>query len=240
MRSQITLHGGNPDTDFVELWPRKGEDTLRTEDIVSAIQREGKSLALVMLSGIQYYTGQLFDMETITAAAHRVGALCGFDCAHAAGNVPLRLHEWGCDFAVWCSYKYLNSGPGGIGGLFIHEKHHDSREEHKEGKGAEVVGKVGNEEQGIGKEEEKEGKGECVTSITNSCESGSRRGGDEDGVRVHRTSSDESSDHTMQSGIKRAAAGADSGGACGLPMRRLEGWWGHRKVRGKGKEKKFE
>ena len=124
VRSQIRQRGFDPETSLVELEPREGESTLRTEDIEAAIAREGDSVALVMLSGVQYYTGQLFDIGRVTAAAHAVGALCGWDCAHAAGNAPLRLHEWGVDFAVWCTYKYLNSGPGGISGLFVHERHH--------------------------------------------------------------------------------------------------------------------
>jgi kynureninase len=107
---------------LVELTPRPGEFTLRTEDILAEIHRQGDSLALVNMAGIQYYTGQLFDMEAITTAAHAVGALAGFDLAHAAGNARLKLHDWDVDFATWCSYKYLNSGPGNVSGIFVHER----------------------------------------------------------------------------------------------------------------------
>uniref|UniRef100_A0A8C6U7B0 Kynureninase n=1 Tax=Neogobius melanostomus TaxID=47308 RepID=A0A8C6U7B0_9GOBI len=105
---------------------QKGEETLRTEDILDVIEREGESIAVVMFPGIQYYTGQLFDMAAITAAGHRKGCYVGFDCAHAAGNALLQLHDWEVDFACWCSYKYLNSGPGGLAGAFIHDKHKDT------------------------------------------------------------------------------------------------------------------
>lgn len=121
--SQIRHHGFDPEDALVVLEPRPGESTLRTEDILATIEREGDRLALVMLGGVQYYTGQWFDMEAITPAGHAVGAAVGFDLAHAAGNVPLALHDWDVDFAVWCSYKYLNSGPGGIAGCFVHERH---------------------------------------------------------------------------------------------------------------------
>lgn len=104
--------------------PREGEYLIRTEDILAAIEENRDSLALVLFSGVQYYTGQLFDLKTITKAGHAVGANVGFDLAHAVGNVQLLLNEWQVDFACWCSYKYLNAGPGSIGGLFIHEKHH--------------------------------------------------------------------------------------------------------------------
>lgn len=123
IESQVRYHGFHPDTTIIELFPREGEYTLRKEDILSAISFHGKELALVMFSGIQYLTGQRFSMQQIADAAHDVGAYCGLDLAHAIGNVELELHDWQIDFAVWCSYKYLNSGPGGIGGLFIHEKH---------------------------------------------------------------------------------------------------------------------
>ncbi|EAY24342.1 kynureninase [Microscilla marina ATCC 23134] len=107
---------------MVEVSPREGEHTLRTEDIVQTIESLGESVALVMFSGVNYYTGQVFDMDAITKAGHKVGAYVGFDLAHAAGNVALHLHDWNIDFAVWCTYKYLNSSPGGISGVFIHEK----------------------------------------------------------------------------------------------------------------------
>ncbi|MEP2668422.1 MAG: kynureninase [Cyclobacteriaceae bacterium] len=123
VESQLKFHKLNPDFALVELKPRPGEHTLRTEDILRSIDDHGDQLALVMLSGVQYYTGQFFDIKKITEAGHHVGAIVGFDLAHAAGNVPLQLHKHNVDFAVWCSYKYLNSGPGGIAGVFVHEKH---------------------------------------------------------------------------------------------------------------------
>lgn len=121
--SQIKYHGLDPDEALVELKPRDGETTLRTDDILSAIQQHGDALALVIFGGVQYYTGQFFDIEKITDAAHKAGAHAGFDLAHAVGNVPLQLNKHKVDFAVWCSYKYLNSGPGAIAGAFVHEKH---------------------------------------------------------------------------------------------------------------------
>jgi kynureninase len=108
---------------LVELTPRPGESVLRTEDIVEAIEREGNSIALILLGGVNYYTGQAFDMQAITDAGHKAGAIVGFDLAHAAGNLELHLHDWDVDFAAWCSYKYLNAGPGGVAGAFIHERH---------------------------------------------------------------------------------------------------------------------
>jgi kynureninase len=123
LETQTKFHGYNPDETVVELFPREGEHTLRTEDILASIQEHGEELALVMMGGINYYTGQVFDMEAITKAGHEVGAVVGFDLAHAAGNVPVKLHDWGVDFAVWCTYKYLNSGPGGTSGVFVHERH---------------------------------------------------------------------------------------------------------------------
>lgn len=123
VESQVKFHGYDPSVSIVELAPRKGEDCLRTEDIIKTIEIEGDSVALVLLGGINYYTGQLYDIQTITQAAHKVGANMGLDLAHAAGNVPLYLHDWNVDFAVWCTYKYLNSGPGGVSGVFVHERH---------------------------------------------------------------------------------------------------------------------
>lgn len=124
--SQIAYHGFDPAVDLIELKPRDGEVLLREDDIEAVIRQHGDSIALVMLGGVNYYTGQVFDMARITKAAHYVGANVGFDLAHAAGNVPLRLHDWGVDFACWCSYKYLNSGPGSVAGCFVHERHaHD-------------------------------------------------------------------------------------------------------------------
>jgi len=126
METQVKWHGYDPEKAIVEVAPRTGEDTLRIEDIVEIIENEGDSVALVMFGGVNYYTGQFYDLEKITAAGHRVGAKVGFDLAHTAGNLPLQLHEWGPDFAVWCSYKYLNSGPGGPSGAFVHERHANS------------------------------------------------------------------------------------------------------------------
>jgi kynureninase len=123
MESQVRLHGLDPADALVEVGPRAGEHTIRTEDILAAIEKHRDTLAVVLFGGVNYYTGQVFDMEAITAAAHQAGAVAGFDLAHAAGNVPLELHGWGVDFACWCSYKYLNSGPGGVAGAFIHERH---------------------------------------------------------------------------------------------------------------------
>ncbi|HLP93416.1 MAG TPA: kynureninase [Saprospiraceae bacterium] len=123
MESQVRWHGFDPETAIVEIAPREGEETLRTEDILASIEQQGDTLALVMFGGVNYYTGQFYELEKITRAGHDVGAMVGFDLAHAAGNLPLRLHNWGPDFAVWCSYKYLNSGPGGPSGAFVHERH---------------------------------------------------------------------------------------------------------------------
>lgn len=123
LASQIRFHGGNVDSDLIEIAPRSGEHTLRTSDILEAITQAGDELALVMIGGVNYYTGQRMDMRVISEAAHGVGALCGFDLAHAIGNVPMSLHDWGVDFACWCSYKYLNSGPGAVSGVFVHERH---------------------------------------------------------------------------------------------------------------------
>ena len=121
--SQLKIHNINPEEGLIELKPRSGEHTLREEDILKAIDEHGDQLALVIFGAVQYYSGQFFNIKAITEAGHRVGANVGFDLAHAIGNVPLSLHKHDVDFAVWCSYKYLNSGPGGIAGAFVHEKH---------------------------------------------------------------------------------------------------------------------
>ena len=125
LESQARHHGLDPEDTIIEISPRRGEHTLRTEDIVEVIRETGDSLALVMMGGVNYYTGQFFELQKITKAAHAVGGLCGFDLAHAVGNVELQLHDWSVDFAIWCSYKYLNSGPGGTSGVYIHERWSD-------------------------------------------------------------------------------------------------------------------
>jgi len=123
MESQVRWHGFDPEDAIVEVAPRPNADYLQTQDILETIEREGDKVALVIFGGVNYYTGQFYDLPAIAAAAHRVGAYAGFDLAHAAGNLPLHLHDWDADFAVWCSYKYLNAGPGGPSGAFIHERH---------------------------------------------------------------------------------------------------------------------
>jgi kynureninase len=123
LESQIRWHGYDPATALIELRPRPGEDLLRAEDIDARLAADGASLALVLWPGVQYRTGQAFDVAQLVRAAHRVGAAVGFDLAHAIGNVPLALHDTDADFAVWCSYKYLNGGPGAIGGAFVHARH---------------------------------------------------------------------------------------------------------------------
>ena len=122
LQSQLKFHGLTLD-DLIEVGPRDGEHIIRHEDIITAIQDNKEELALVFLGGVNYYTGQYFNLKEITAAGHNAGAYVGFDLAHAAGNVNLELHDWKVDFAMWCSYKYLNSSPGGVSGLFVHEKH---------------------------------------------------------------------------------------------------------------------
>jgi len=122
--SQLHWHGLEAADALVELAPRPGEDCLRSADIEKTIAEIGDRLALVLLPGIHYLTGQVIDMAGVVRAAHATGARVGFDLAHAIGNVPLALHDWGVDFAVWCSYKYLNAGPGATGGAFVHERHH--------------------------------------------------------------------------------------------------------------------
>lgn len=121
--SQVKYHGYAPDDALLEIGPRDGESAIRMEDLADLIEREGPRIALVMLPGVQYYSGQLFDMAAITELARRQGCAVGYDLAHAVGNVPLALHDWGADFAVWCSYKYLNAGPGAVAGCFVHARH---------------------------------------------------------------------------------------------------------------------
>jgi len=117
---------GGTQNGLIELAPREGESTLRTEDIIQEIERQGDSIALVLLGGVNYYSGQAFEMKAIAEAGHKAGAIVGFDLAHAAGNLELHMHDWNVDFAAWCSYKYLNGGPGAVAGAFIHERHANS------------------------------------------------------------------------------------------------------------------
>jgi len=126
VESQIKYHGHSIEESLIKLTPRDGESVIRTEDIEVIIEREGDEIALIMLGGVNYYTGQVFDFERITKLGHVKGINVGFDLAHAAGNIKLELNNWGVDFAVWCSYKYLNSGPGSVAAAFVHEKHHNS------------------------------------------------------------------------------------------------------------------
>lgn len=123
VQSQAAWHGLDPRDAIVRLKPRAGEQTLRTDDVIGEIERLGEKVALVLLGGVNYLSGQVMDFARITEAGHRVGAKVGWDLAHAAGNIPLRLHDWDADFACWCSYKYLNSGAGAVAGCFIHERH---------------------------------------------------------------------------------------------------------------------
>jgi kynureninase len=123
VQSQIRFHGYDPAESLLEIAPRPGEATIRTEDIEKLIAEKGEQIALIMLGGMNYYTGQAFDCQRITEAAHAQGCVAGFDMAHAAGNLQLHLHDWNADFAVWCSYKYLNGGPGCVAGCFVHERH---------------------------------------------------------------------------------------------------------------------
>ncbi|MFM7217514.1 MAG: kynureninase [Bacteroidota bacterium] len=125
VQTQAAFHGFDPEKAVVYLKPRAGEVALREEDVLQAIREHGDSLATVMLGAVNYYTGQFFDLPAIVKTAHAVGATAGFNLAHAAGNVELELHEWGADYACFCSYKYLNSGPGGVSGIFVHERHAD-------------------------------------------------------------------------------------------------------------------
>lgn len=130
--SQVNYHARNAgfsaDDAIIEVSPRKGEHTLRTDDILATIKQHGDETAVVLFGGVNYYNGQYFDIKAIAETAHSIGAYAGFDLAHAAGNVELNLHEWNVDFACWCSYKYLNSGPGGVGGIYIHQKHLNNKE----------------------------------------------------------------------------------------------------------------
>ena len=126
--SQVKFHGFDPKDAIVEIKRREGEANIRLEDVLAKIEEVGSELALVLIGGVNYYTGQVFDMKTITAAGQKQGAYVGWDLAHAAGNIKLDLHDWNVDFAAWCSYKYMNSGPGNASGFFVHEKHHNDKE----------------------------------------------------------------------------------------------------------------
>ena len=128
LHSQIELHNLNPKDCLVEIEPRNGEEIIRNEDVLSRIQEIGEELALIMIGGVNYYSGQVFDMKNITKKGHEVGAFVGFDLAHGVGNILLNLNDWEVDFAAWCSYKYLNSGPGGVSGMYINERHVDNPE----------------------------------------------------------------------------------------------------------------
>jgi kynureninase len=126
IRSHVAFRGRDPDEDVIRLKPREGEDSLRTEDVVAVLRERGEEISTILFGAVNYYSGEFMDIPTITAAAHDVGAYAGWDLAHAAGNIPMNVHDWGVDFAAWCSYKYLNAGPGSVAGAFIHVKHHTS------------------------------------------------------------------------------------------------------------------
>ncbi len=123
-QSQVKFHGYDPKEAIVEIKRREGEHNIHHEDIIAKIEEVGEELALVLIGGVNYYTGQVFDIKSITEAGHKTGAYVGWDLAHAAGNIELELHDWDVDFACWCSYKYMNSGPGNASGCFVHERHH--------------------------------------------------------------------------------------------------------------------
>jgi kynureninase len=131
VKSQLIHHGFDPDEGLIMLQPKEGEHCVWQEDIEAEIRKHGDQLALILLGGVNYYTGQVFDFENITQIGHEVGATVGFDLAHAVGNIGLRLHDWNVDFACWCTYKYLNSGPGGVGGCFVHQRHAQNTDLHR-------------------------------------------------------------------------------------------------------------
>ncbi|MDZ7848636.1 MAG: kynureninase [Owenweeksia sp.] len=128
LKSQLRYHGLNPEEDLIEIEPDPETGYIDEEQLLKTIDAHADELALLMIGGVNYYSGQVFNMAKITAKAQAVGAMVGWDLAHAAGNAPLQLHNWQVDFAAWCGYKYLNSGPGGVSGIFIHEKHHSQRD----------------------------------------------------------------------------------------------------------------
>jgi kynureninase len=128
LASQARFHGFDPKEAIIEVAPRQGEHTVRAEDYLEIIQNEGDEIAMMMIGGVNYYTGQVYDMKTLTAAARDKGIVVGWDLAHGAGNIELNLHDWGVDFAAWCSYKYLNAGPGATSAIYIHERHHGRKD----------------------------------------------------------------------------------------------------------------
>lgn len=128
LETQVRHHGLDPDDAIIEISPREGEYLIREEDIIAAVNDNADELALLFFGGVNYFTGQLFDMQSLTKAAHDVGALAGFDLAHAVGNVPMHLHDWDVDFAAWCTYKYLNSSAGNVGGIFVNDRHGNNTE----------------------------------------------------------------------------------------------------------------
>jgi kynureninase len=123
LETQAQFHGFDPDDAIIEVAPRDGERLIRHDDIIATIEANANEVAMVFFGGVNFFTGQVFDMPRLTVAAHAAGAVAGFDLAHAAGNIPLSLHDWNVDFAAWCSYKYLNSSPGNVGGIFVHDRH---------------------------------------------------------------------------------------------------------------------
>ncbi len=123
VKSQLKLHGFDPKNDLIEWSPRSNENLLRIEDLQEIIKKNGDEIALILVGGVNYYTGQLLDLKKIAKIGHSKGCKVGIDLAHGVGNVNLKLHESGIDFAAWCTYKYLNSGPGSLGGIFVHNKH---------------------------------------------------------------------------------------------------------------------
>ena len=131
LQSQVKFHGYEPNDALIQIAPREGEHTVRMEDVKAIIDEQGDEIAMIMIGGVNYYTGQLWDMESITKWGHEAGIVVGFDLAHAAGNIHLKLNEWGVDFAAWCGYKYLNSSPGGCSGLYVNERHHANRDLHR-------------------------------------------------------------------------------------------------------------
>ena len=131
VQSHMRSRGLDPDTHLIEIGPREGDDCIHPDDVLAAIEQAGDTLATIMIGGVNFLTGQVLDMASITEAGHRAGAMVGFDLAHAAGNIQLHLHDWGVDFAAWCSYKYLNAGPGAIAGAFVHTRHANNPDLHR-------------------------------------------------------------------------------------------------------------